>query len=324
MSPVSRVEVSVTRFDAIIAIDWSGARDPSSQRAYIWCCYAEPGAAGCLEVISLNSGRTRAEVVAWLIEEARQQRLLVGFDFAFSLPWGYVAHQLGRQEDTWLDVVAFCAERGEKLLAECPPPFWGRRGTRKPRDADLTVFGLTSLYRRTDIAVGTAKSAFQIGGPGAVGTGTLRGIPLLGQLRQAGYHIWPFDGPPGDTRQSVVVEIYPRLFVRPRRVTKSDRAARDGFLRQLGEEGNGELIAAPEHWAVAVASEDGFDAFISVVKMGKEQATPGQGFARYGPDFYADPVIASEGWIWGQAFEPAGTPDRLRSSPLADLPGSGR
>ncbi|MBK8180793.1 MAG: hypothetical protein IPK67_18245 [Planctomycetes bacterium] len=36
------------------------------------------------------------------------------------------------------------------------------------------------------------KSVFQIGA-GTVGTGSLRGMPFLAELRRAGFSIWPFD-----------------------------------------------------------------------------------------------------------------------------------
>src|ERR1035438_6219537 len=39
------------------------------------------------------------------------------------------------------------------------------------------------------------KSPFQIGGAGAVGTGTLRGIPELERLHEAGFRVWPFEEP---------------------------------------------------------------------------------------------------------------------------------
>lgn len=52
--------------------------------------------------------------------------------------------------------------------------------------------------RRTDRerpAVGGIRptSGFQIGGAGAVGTGAVRGMPMLARLRAAGFAIWPFD-----------------------------------------------------------------------------------------------------------------------------------
>src|SRR5947207_2673911 len=51
------------------------------------------------------------------------------------------------------------------------------------------------------------KSVFQIGGAGAVGTGSIRGMSLLKRLSDAGFAVWPFDS----AQFPLVVEIYPRL-----------------------------------------------------------------------------------------------------------------
>ena len=52
---------------------------------------------------------------------------------------------------------------------------------------------------------------FQIGGAGAVGTGSIRGMPHLLTLADSGFTIWPFvsGGLP------TVVEIYPRALTGP-------------------------------------------------------------------------------------------------------------
>jgi catechol 2,3-dioxygenase-like lactoylglutathione lyase family enzyme len=62
---------------------------------------------------------------------------------------------------------------------------------------------------------------FQIGGAGAVGTGSLRGMQHLADLAHAGFSIWPFDRP----GWPLAVEIYPRLFT-PGVVKSRHRARR--------------------------------------------------------------------------------------------------
>ena len=69
-----------------------------------------------------------------------------------------------------------------------------------------------------------AKSTFQIGGAGSVGTGSLRGMPHLRRLRQAGFSIWPFHSASPWT----VMEIYPRLLTGP--VHKSSHEHRARYL----------------------------------------------------------------------------------------------
>src|SRR5205807_9724335 len=138
-------------------------------------------------------------------------------------------------------------------LADCPRPFWGRPG--KTRHADLPEH-----FRRTELetqAVGgiRPKSVFQIGGAGAVGTGSLRGFPELLRLRDAGFSVWPFD-PPG---ASLVVEIYPRMLI-------------GAITKTLGSELRNHLDrhrwpADPTLRALASENADAFDAAMSAYWM---------------------------------------------------------
>jgi hypothetical protein len=65
---------------------------------------------------------------------------------------------------------------------------------------------------------------FQLAGPGHVGTGSLRGMPFLADLLDAGFSVWPFQEP----SNHVVIEIYPRILTRT--VVKRSPAARALFL----------------------------------------------------------------------------------------------
>ena len=77
--------------------------------------------------------------------------------------------------------------------------------------------GNQSEFRLTEIWTSSAKSVFQLDGPGQVGKSTHSGIPWLNFLRQdlqirEHVHFWPFDGfevPPG---KSVLAEVYPSIF----------------------------------------------------------------------------------------------------------------
>jgi hypothetical protein len=90
---------------------------------------------------------------------------------------------------------------------------------------------------------------------GAVGTGSLRGWPVLRRLREAGFAVWPFDPP----RLPAVVEIFPRLLTGP--VVKSRRDARERYL-------------ASRAWPPeAAVSEDAFDAAVSALVMSAHTAS---------------------------------------------------
>ena len=216
-----------------IAVDWSGAT--TGERAKIWIAEAVDG-----ELETLESGRTRAEAIAWVCERrSAVASCVVGFDFSFSLPaWFLDAHGCSSIDDTW----ALVAEHGETWLDDCSAPFWGRPG--KKRGDEPQLRGCEEGWNVRGIV---PKSVFQIGGAGAVGTGTLRGIPFLPTLREAGWSIWPYDAP----SEHVIAEIWTRLLTGP--VAKSSADGRRAWLKANASL-RGRLLRA------AVDSEDAFDA----------------------------------------------------------------
>ncbi len=154
-----------------IAVDWSGAVSGAQRK--IWLAEAVGG-----RITRLESGRDRAAIADFLISEAsRTPGLVVGLDFAFSLPgWFLESRGLPDGPALW----ALAADEGDAWLAGCESPFWGRPGRGRP--------DLPDHLRRTDRdapAIGGIRpqSVFQIGGAGAVGTGSLRGMPVLKRLR---------------------------------------------------------------------------------------------------------------------------------------------
>ncbi|MGA0122870.1 MAG: hypothetical protein ACO3KD_07690, partial [Gaiellales bacterium] len=210
-------------------------------RARIWIAEAVDG-----RLVALEGGRDRAEAIAWLVERRRAvPRAVVGVDFAFSYPaWFLDAHGWRTPDAIWTGV----ARAGEGWLADCPAPFWGRPGRRRGPELQLRAC-------EADLVVGgiRPKSVFQIGGAGAIGTGTVRGIPHLPVLRDAGWAVWPFDAPGRHT----VCEIWPRLFTGP--LPKSDPARRAAWLRGHGL--SGRLLER------SAASEDAFDAAASALAL---------------------------------------------------------
>jgi hypothetical protein len=269
----------------LVAIDWSGARDARTQRRTIWIADWQDGR------VALEDGRTREQVCEWLLEQAAlTPRMVVGLDFAFSFPaWFLRQNDCGNAADLWRLVGD---GHGEEWLRECHAPFWGRASKPSPgdhRQPEWRGFRKTDLLPR-DRRPGDRlnytggihpKSPFQIGGAGAVGTGSIRGMPVLQKLRNSSFHIWPFD----PTGFPVALEIYPRLFTGP--VKKSVAAARAAYIE-------GPTYAALPAVVVQHArdSEDAFDALVSVLGM----AGSAKQFALLKPA--TDPATLLEGAIW--------------------------
>jgi len=101
----------------------------------------------------------------------------------------------------------------------------------------------------------------QVGGAGSVGTGSIRGFPVLARLRAAGFRIWPFHD---DPQMPVAVEVYPRVFTGP--VVKSRADARREFLDDHAPE------IDEQFRTLAAASEDAFDALFSARAMSRASA----------------------------------------------------
>src|SRR6185437_10689898 len=107
----------------VIAVDWSGKRTGAEKT--IWLAEVGDG-----ELLRLENGRTREAVASELIQLARDPRPLVaGLDFAFSMP-AWFLRELGVRSGPELWARA-CVD-GERWLAACEPPFWGRPGRRRP------------------------------------------------------------------------------------------------------------------------------------------------------------------------------------------------
>ena len=230
----------------VIAIDWSGAK--TGARRKIWLAEARAG-----RLTRLESGRDGREVVEHLIADARGD-VVVGLDFAFSFPRWFAEDQGAPPiEELWTLV----AERGEEWLRRCPNPFWGRPGKRKPDWKNPSCHFRLTEQRAPKLKGSSPKSVFQIGGGGAVGTGSIRGMPHLAKLRKEGFSIWPFH----EVQARLVIEIYPRLLTGP--VNRSDFDERQKYLADGCPE-IGDALACK-----AASSEDAFDAAVSAVVMSR-------------------------------------------------------
>lgn len=260
----------------VIAIDWSGAMTGAAKK--IWLAEVADG-----RLVRLESGRDREAVADHLIGHARAHPpAVIGLDFAFSLPAWFLAERgWTSAHELW----AAADREADLWLAAAEPPFWGKPG--KPKPTLIEHFRQTERDAPATLGIGP-KSVFQIGGAGAVGTGSLRGMRLLQRLHEAGFSIWPFD-PPGWPR---VVEIYARLLTGP--VVKTNADARREYLARRYPNLDRDLAG------VAASGEDAFDAAVSALVMAANQPR----LVDLPPA--ADGTARLEGLIWHPPPQPDG------------------
>jgi hypothetical protein len=300
----------------VVAVDWSGDRSAAGQRKKIWAGVWTAGSGGNVEGgrVALEGGRTRAELAEWLVGMARETpRMVVGIDCCFSFPkWFLEEHGCKTAAEFWGEVAG---GKGEGWLhRECADGrFWGVTGSARTgkRPAEFSGEGMRRMMRTTDrenkIAVRleggdaeraakmrgiTAKSPFQIGGSGSVGTGSLRAMPVLRRLHQAGFAVWPFEAARfvGAAPAPLLVEMYTRLLTGP--VAKSNGVARRRYLLEKRKTDRAYASLSRGVVAKACASEDAFDALVCCVEMVKRRGE----FA--GLRETRDPVLRMEGITW--------------------------
>jgi hypothetical protein len=206
----------VSRFDRFIAIDWSGAKGRYSGIAVAECA---PGRTAPT-VVRPTGGRPwrREGVFEWLLTGLRgSDRLLIGIDCAFSLPWARAGgYGVRSGPELWTLVDDVC---------EAEPDHSGEPFTRHPGWAGhfwasgKRPAGYETVPRKTEIAcrnagLGAPESPYKLIGPKQVGKGALAGMRFLHRLSKAAndrFRVWPFDEL--SSERSAIVEIYPRLFL---------------------------------------------------------------------------------------------------------------
>ena len=117
--------------ERVVAVDWSGDQG-SGQRRKIWAGVWTASGSSSKGELSLENGRTRVELMEWLVELAQETpRMVVGFDFTFGFPaWFMRELGIGSAPEFW-QVVA--DGQGEKWLhKDCEDGrFWGRVGSQR-------------------------------------------------------------------------------------------------------------------------------------------------------------------------------------------------
>ncbi|WP_051341040.1 hypothetical protein [Azospirillum halopraeferens] len=287
-------------FSRFIAIDWSGAKGPRYAGVAVAECTPGDGAPHPVPPPAGGRWWSRTAVHDWLLTVAAEEPALVGIDCAFSLPFA-VAGRYGAADAfaLWDLVERVTAGHPDFLggpFAEHPAyagDFW-LAGTRPAGYGD--PHRGTEHRCRAD-GLGSPQSPFKLIGSKQVGRGALAGMRLLRSLRArggGGVAVWPFETPrPGAT---VLVEIYPRLFLRHAGFgQRKIRAAADvdAALARLG--------SAPAGLTDAVSDHDA-DALVSAAGLRFLAGHP----AVWSPPALDEEARRREGWIFGVGAEGAG------------------
>ncbi|HEV8407666.1 MAG TPA: hypothetical protein VGQ34_06990 [Sphingomicrobium sp.] len=226
------------RFEAYVAIDWSGAKG----RKHKGIAIAEARGEAPPRLVRTGHIWSREEVLAWLVRRAAKMPTLFGFDFSFAPP---------------------LIERGEYLPGEPGVPrtareFWAYVD-QKSDDEDLGAasfleqvhrkhfyFGIADgvksrfmHFRKCDArlnAQGGRKtaSAYDAIGAAQVAKASFSGMRFLHRL-DGKVAIWPMD--PLPEHGSAVVEIYTRIYLRRAGLSGAkvrSLAALNEALRSLG------------------------------------------------------------------------------------------
>ncbi|MSP49295.1 MAG: hypothetical protein EXQ95_08215 [Alphaproteobacteria bacterium] len=278
--------MSFTRF---AALDWSGARRANG----IAIAVCAPGR-GAPRLVACPDGRrwSRLQALEWVTALIARERVLVGFDFAFSLPFSRARRYFGRPDPSVRDLWALVDGLGGDAhdlwgggFAADPrfaPDFW-RAGPRPP--------GYVEPHRPTEVAcraagLGAPESPYKLIGAKQVGLGALAGMRVLRRL-QAAAAVWPFDG---DAGRPVLAEIYPRLFLR--RAGAGNAKIRDwGDLgAALAALGSRSPVAGP-----MPPSDHDTDALVAAAGL---RALAGAGGVWDAPR-HDNEALRREGWIFG-------------------------
>lgn len=202
-------------FSHYIAIDWSAANTPTRGANSIWIAESGddavnwPTRAAAMDYL-------RARIVRAI---EREERFLMGFDFAFGLPAGLAKAITGtpRWDALWADLSRRVEDQPNNknnrfsvgsdlnaLIGMEEGPFWGHPHQHGGRYDALSPTAPKSLppgfpfKRLVERRQRSAKSVFQLAYTGAVGSQSLLGIASLERLRREPAFkdkiaIWPFE-----------------------------------------------------------------------------------------------------------------------------------
>jgi precorrin-8X/cobalt-precorrin-8 methylmutase len=226
-------------FDTFVIVDWSAAGTPKTGRDSIWICAVDRDGSERL----IENPRTRhgaRNLLGELLSDAtaRNERVLLGFDFPFGYPAGF-AQRLGLAATppwraVWDEIAARLTDGANnqndrfevaaefnRRVSNASFPFWGcpvgfTHEFLGPRHHNSHEAGGLAEKRLIDCWMVGAQPCWKLAYTGSVGSQSLTGIPVVRELRHhPGWadraRIWPFETGLGlpDEAQIVFAEVWP-------------------------------------------------------------------------------------------------------------------
>ena len=279
------------RFDAFVAIDWSGAKG----RRHKGIAIAETRGDAPPRLVRPDHVWSREEVLRWLLKRAEKEPTLFGFDFSFAPPIVERGEYLIGEPDVpktarefWAYVDALCDD--EDLGAASFLEFAHRRhfyfGIADGVKADFVRFRQCDARLNAQGGRKTA-SAYDAIGAAQVAKASFSGMRLLHRL-DGKVAIFPMDPVPG--HRSAVCEIYTRIYLRRAGMTGAklrSRAALNAALEGLGSKPVRLKFEPNDHQT---------DALVTAAGMRALARDEPRAFA---PEGLTSQIALTEGWTFG-------------------------
>jgi hypothetical protein len=236
-------------FNAYVMVDWSAASAPKQGKDSIWIGVIKRDIRfrNTFEAVNPATREAAMKALQDILADLgrRNEKALIGFDFALGYPAGAAA-MLKLKSPDWKGMWDFLganvvdkpnnvnnrfavAAKMNRLMTGEARPFWGcpandAQTWLSPTKPTGSVEGLPAQLRAAELATqgrgkAGAKSVWQIFGNGTVGSQAIVGIPRVRQLRNAlgdKAKVWPYETgwrplTPDDVAPlaAVIAEVYP-------------------------------------------------------------------------------------------------------------------
>ncbi len=289
--------MSVPKFDAFIAIDWSGAANNYDGIAVAICSNGRTSP----KLVAPRGRRwTRMEIAEWLESRLNSSdRLLIGFDFAFGFPFESEHGYLGGKAPGIDNIFALWSLIEEKSCGDADfgcnrfihdsnysPLFW----TSGPRPKLWIERKRRTEHACAETTTTRPDTLYKLLHSKQVGKASITGMRVLHDVRSRHSNvvaIWPFE----KARRSAMVEIYPTLF---------RKIARGSVAKIRSHSALNTALACIDSLPISAKAAGEFtdhetDALLSAAGM----RSIAHNRLVWQPSELASPQVQREGWIFG-------------------------